>query len=405
MLSPEHVRARRKKGTLELMPLTPPLRARAVSIAEAALGVAGAHTGQPREVVERAWAAIETKPSERRLADGLLKLVDDLCEFKMPDGFDPSLLRREVFSRATALRRGLSPGERLDRNAVFAAAAGALGIDPDLAEQGLYEDLRSAQRLLGVAALSAQELVVRYESAQLQAVLLRAVRVSADVQCATPDTYRALFHKLKFRQLLHRITPRSEGGYRIEIDGPMSLFGATTKYGLELALVVPALLACDRVDLTAELRWGKRRDPLTFQLRHGAPAGKASAPPVALALRDEVQELLDAVNALGGAFRAEVASEILDLPGLGLCIPDLSFLHGPSGQRILCEVLGFWSRDALFRRIELARRGLSRKTLFLASSRLRVSEELFDGMEESALYVYKGKVNVRTLLRRLEGML
>ena len=79
--------------------------------------------------------------------------------------------------------------------------------------------------------------------------------------------------------------------------------------------------------------------------------------------------------------------------------------HGPSGQRILCEVLGFWSRDALFRRIELARRGLSRKTLFLASSRLRVSEELFDGMEESALYVYKGKVNVRTLLRRLEGML
>jgi predicted nuclease of restriction endonuclease-like RecB superfamily len=404
MLSPEHVRARRKKDALELMPLTPALRARAVSIAREALGVAGSHTGEPRETVERAWAAIETKPSERRLADGLVKLVDDLCEFKMPEGFDPALLRRDVFSRATAMRRELAPGERLDRVAVFAAAGAALGLDPNVVEQGLYEDLRSAQRLLGVATVSAEELVLRYDNAQLQAVLLRAVRVRADVHCATPDTYRALFHKLKFRQLLHRVTRLDEGGYRIEIDGPMSLFGATTKYGLELALVVPALLACDRVDLTAELRWGKRRDALTFQLRHGAPAVPTASPALP-ALRDEVQEILGSVNALSGVFRAELAGEILDMPGLGLCIPDLAFVHEPSGQRILCEVLGFWSRDAVFRRIELAKAGLAKKILFLASARLRVSEELFDGMEESALYVYKGKVNVRTLLRRLEALL
>jgi predicted nuclease of restriction endonuclease-like RecB superfamily len=401
MLSPEHVRVKRRGDALEIVPLTPVLRARALEIGRAALELARDHTGQPREELERALAAIDAEPNERRLADGLQKLVDDACEFATPAGVDPAALRSEVFSRAARLRCELPAGERLDRGQVLAESARALGIEPDAAEEALYGDLRGAQRLLGVEPLTPEALVERYESAQIQALLLRAVRVTADVACASPETYRALFHKLKFRQLLHRITPR-EGGYRIEIDGPLSLFGPTTKYGLELALIVPSLAACDAVDLTAELRWGKRRDALRFQWRQrrASPGPGADAP----RLRDDVQDVLDAVNAVGSPFRAEVAREILDLPGAGLCVPDLAFCHA-SGQRILCEILGFWSRQAVFRRIELAERGLPHKILFVASARLRVSEELLEGVESSALYVYKGKINVRTLLRKLEALL
>src|SRR6185369_5202616 len=101
---------------------------------------------------------------------------------------------------------------------------------PEL-EQSLYADLRSAQRLERCLVPNAAALVADYELCQVQSVLLRAVRIEAEVVASKPDAYRELFRKLKFRQLLHRIQPLEHGGYQLEIDGPMSLFGATTKYG------------------------------------------------------------------------------------------------------------------------------------------------------------------------------
>jgi hypothetical protein len=71
---------------------------------------------------------------------------------------------------------------------------------------------------------------------------------------------------------------------------------------------------------------------------------------------------------------------------------------------LLVEILGFWSRDAVFRRIEAAERGMRERVLFVVSSRLRVSEELLDGVEAASLYVYKGKINVAALLRKAEAM-
>ena len=39
------------------------------------------------------------------------------------------------------------------------------------------------------------------------------------------------------------------------------------------------------------------------------------------------------------------------------------------------------------------------------SSRLRVSEELLDGVEAASLYVYKGKINAPALLRKAAALL
>ncbi len=55
-------------------------------------------------------------------------------------------------------------------------------------------------------------------------------------------------------------------GYVLQIDGPLSLFSATTKYGLQVALFLPALLHCSDFRLEAELRWGPRREPRSFLL-------------------------------------------------------------------------------------------------------------------------------------------
>jgi predicted nuclease of restriction endonuclease-like RecB superfamily len=419
LLTADLVRARRHGGELRLSPLTPRARARARQLAEAYLSIAQDHVGGPRGDFDEACEAVLVNPRERKLALGIRKMVEDLCAFEADDRVDSAALRRTVFERAAAARRALGDGERFDREALLAAVAAerGLGETPSELEAGLYTDLPEAHVLRQAPSIGAAPLVDGFDLAQAQAVLLRATRVVAEVRCASPATYRHLFGKLKFHRLLYTVRPRAgAAGYVIEIDGPYSLFSAVTKYGLQLALVLPALRLCDEWTLEARVLWGKggeKRVPLTFSLAGGggkAPRGRARARTEfdehehEHDLPDEVVELVRAFRALEAGWSAGPASDVLDLPGLGVCVPDLCFVHDETGEVIYLEVLGFWSREAVWKRVELVQAGLPHKVLFAVPKRLRVSEAVLDDDLPGALYVYKGKMNAREVLRRLEAL-
>jgi predicted nuclease of restriction endonuclease-like RecB superfamily len=351
-----------------------------------------------RDEVVRAWLAIEHAPRERRIHSGLMKLVEDASEFEMPEGVDPPALRSEMFLEAAARRRSDEPNA-FDRAALVAEFAERRGMTNEALEAALFADLRGAHRLVRAAPPAPELLVERYREAQVQAVLLRAVRVVAVVRCASPDAYRELFRKLKFRRLLHRITPVEGGGYRIEIDGPFSLFQGVAKYGLDLALVLPALEACSTLELEADVRWSERSRALKFRHRGGAKASDATE-----MLRPEVVELREGIDALDAGWRASSVERIFDLPGVGVCVPDLRVVRAKDGAEVFLEILGYWSRSSVWKRVELAERGLGAKLLFVVSSRLRVSEEVLDESDTAALYVYKGKINPQAVLRKIEAL-
>lgn len=398
MIGPDLVRVKRKNGALSLVKPSADATLRARALAEQVLLVLSGTVNETRLVVEEALDELESAPQEKKLLSALRKLALDDSAFDGNAALDAPALRREVFSRAAIARQNLAIGARFERDLVLAEAAAALGLGPEALEGGLYADLRSAERLLKPPPYDADGLLARHARAEVQAVLLCSVRVVVDVSCATPDQYRALFQKLKFRQLLFSLSARAGGGYRIEIDGPYSLFESVTKYGLELALLLPALEACDSVQLSADLRWGKKRDPLSFSLELSQARSVEPSLP-----RDDVQALLEAFRESEG-WRAELSQEVLDLPGIGLCVPDLCFTHQATGELVMCEVLGFWNRAAVWRRIELVEQGLATKIVFVVSARLRVSEEVLDGADSAALYVYKGAINPKALQRKLDQL-
>jgi len=398
LISPDLVRARKKNGVLSLPAVKPDVHARARDLAEQVLAVIGAGVNQTRMVVEEELSALESSPQEKKLLSALKKLALDDCAFDTNAALDAPSLRREVFSRSAIVRQELSVGARFERDALIAEVAATLGIAPEALENGLYSDLRSAERLLKAPSYDAAGLLLRHARAEVQAVLLCSVRVVVDVCCASADQYRSLFQKLKFRQLLFQLSARDGGGYRIEIDGPYSLFESVTKYGLELALLLPALEACDSAKLSADLRWGKKREALKFALDLTRVGAFEPTPP-----RDEIRCLLEAFAEAEG-WRAEPAQEVLDLPGIGLCVPDLCFTNQRTGEQVLCEVLGFWNREAVWRRVELVEQGMATKIVFVVSARLRVSEEVLDGAESAALYVYKGTINPKALARKLDEL-
>lgn len=379
------------------MPLDAATRARATALATLFLEIAKAHVGSSRDDFEEACVAVDVPPRERRLADGLCKLVEDRCDFDAEAPVEPEALRRDVFLRASAARRD----DSFDRASLIGALAAERGITAEALERALYADLRGAHRLKSVETISVARLVDSYDLAQAQAVLLRAVRVVVDVECRTPGAYRSLFHKLKFLRLLYTIQPRQEGGYRIEIDGPFSLFESVTKYGLQLALALPALRECDRFRLEAEVRWGKERVPLTFRLEGGAGGEAGDAPP---RLADEVARLVEDLRAIETPWKVAPSTDILNLPGIGLCVPDLAFQHIDTGECVYLEVLGFWSREAVWRRVEWVERGLPHRILFAVSAHLRVSEAVLGDELPGALYVYKRVMSARAVLERVEAL-
>jgi predicted nuclease of restriction endonuclease-like RecB superfamily len=307
-------------------------------------------------------------------------------------------LRAEVFLAASAALRALGEGEHFDRQCFMNAQAHARDLDPETMEQALYSDLYGEQILQHLDDITPAQLVRAYHASQAQAVLLRATKVTAEVYQTDAYVYRALFRKLKFLRLMHAITPLAEGGYRIEIDGPFSLFSSVTKYGLQLALALPALQACGRWKIEAEVRWDKEREPFTFRLQGQMEAGSDLRE---TRLPDEVDDLLARFRKLDTPWRAEPAADILELRGSGLCVPDLQFTNGESGEIAYLEVMGYWSRDALWKRIELVTEGLPYRVIFAASSRLRVSESALDETSPSSLYIYRGTISAKEIVRRL----
>ena len=397
MLTADLVRARRRGDELLLVGLDAAARIRARSVAEAILDEARAHVGRSREELDLALGTIDVEPRDERLKAGLAKLVDDRCAFEADEKLDAPALRSALFLRASAARRSQPPDARFDRAAIVAAFAAERGLAPDAIERGLYGDLRGAHVLQQVEPIGPDALVEAWERGQAQAVLLRAVRVTVDVRCASPGATRALFHRLKFLRLLHTIDKTDEG-YRLVIDGPFNLFESVTKYGLQLALVLPMLEGCEDWSLVADVRWGAERTPLVFRLK----ADKAGAALEPAPLADDVAALVTSLGRLRTDWRVSPATAILDLPGVGLCVPDLIFERAKTA--VYLEVMGYWSRDAVWRRVELVQQGLGAPILFAVSSRLRVSEEVLAEDAPSALYVYKGTMNASAVLQRVEAL-
>src|SRR5262249_10100605 len=151
------------------------------------------------------------------------------------------LIRQKVFTAAAEHRSLLrsagpvaAPRKTFRRDEVLAAAARELTLDPSTIVASLFADLRGENRLLRFDDMTAERLVDRYNVALAKAVLLRSVWVNIEIRHEEPARYRHLFRRLKFHRLLYRVEGTMRHGYTLHIDGPLSLFSATTKYGLQV---------------------------------------------------------------------------------------------------------------------------------------------------------------------------
>ncbi len=449
MLTVEHVRVSRRKAGLAVVPRCGLSADVAAGLLDALIAVAREHHGRTRGELVAALddvVAPADRPgrSHERAARAARKLVLDRCGFAARDDLDPPALRDAVFRAAAAARAAArnddghgdgdgdgdhdddGDGDGFDRAAVLRDVAAGVGLDVATLESALWADLEDAHLVdaAGLAGLTGTALLPEWERAELQALLLRARRVVVDLD-APPARLRRLLRALKLHQLLFAVEPvhvvDDDGGgrprqerapvssataVRLIIEGPMALFSSSTRYGLKLALLLPHVLGCRRYRLAADvaLRRGGAAEALVVAGR-GADDGDDrddDVPPLVRGLLDELPPLL--CEALPG-FSVRVAGEVLAVPGHGGLVPDLWVEH-PDGTRAFIEVLGFWSRDAVWRRVDLVAQGLlPAPAVFCVSDRLRVSEEALPDDPGGALVVFKGALSAKKVAAALQQRL
>ena len=312
---------------------------------------------------------------------GLAKLLEDRCEFETVSGHPPEQLREAVFLLATKKRQAEAqkPGQvGLNRQAILAEVAGQLGVELSVVDQGLFADLKSEQRLAAFKDISPEHLLHRYNVALAQAVLLRSTGVQVLIRGETPARWRQLLRHVKFHRLVCAIEAAGKNAFMLRLDGPLSLFTATNKYGLQLALFLPTILLCRDFELRAELRWGPERKPKNFSITprdglitHAADTGTYVPPELAMFVE---------------LFRKKITgwdiveeTDILPL-GNSMWVPDYRLIHRATQKMVYLEVLGFWRRSSVEAHLARLRQHAKEKFVLAVSEQLNVEEVDLDSL-------------------------
>lgn len=422
MLTVDLVRVRRKKdGALSPAYLAGPAVERLLPAARYFLDTYASRVGCARDEIEEALDAFEVPARDRVAALGLRKVIEDRADFAVPEGVEPEQLREALFAASAKAYQALDVREHFDRAKILAEVAAARGTTTEAIEAGLYADLRGAELLKGITPLTPEAAIERYNLGLAQAILLRATRVTVRVSGEGARTYRRLFRAARFHQLIHVVRPihappppepprkgrkkkadPEPDGYEIELDGPYSLFDSVQRYGFRLALFLPSVLACKSFEVRADVLWGKERAPASLVIE--PVDGLVSHAPDPPDTTPELDLFSAAFTRLESAWRVARSDRVFALPGEEVCVPDLVFTNHATGEEVHLEVFGFWSRAAVWRRVEQIRRGgLPCRLLLAVGKQLRVSEEVLGEDDAGEVYVYKQTLSPRAVLARLNG--
>ncbi|WP_130472697.1 DUF790 family protein [Candidatus Magnetaquicoccus inordinatus] len=328
-----------------------------------------AAVGSSREELQEACLPIIHGARSPLVTKGLCKLLLDRCQFQEGSG-EWAARRLQVFQTAAALFYSAAEQEAgsNDLQHYRQMVGQRMQEDADQLAARLYADLPDRQQLLSFAGLQAEALLQRYNLALAQGPLLWAKSMQLHMEEKDVGVRRRFFRQLKFFRLLVRLQRPTAESYRLHLDGPLSLFEGSGRYGVLLASFLPVICLLSRWQLTADIEFPAR-------MSEHASRGKKGSGAVLLeldhgsGLHTHLQQTADIVpeelSRFATLFAEQVSawkiaesSDLLELQRQEWVIPDWSFQH-QSGQVVHLELFHRWHAQILRRRLHSLVQGKS----------------------------------------------
>ena len=332
--------------------------------------------------------------AQGQLDEMLLQLEGDSPDFRTKRGFahllksqsfstfeivsplDPAELRQRVYALAATASPSVT-----HTKATLATLASNLShelkqeILPPQITQGLYADLPENRILTEFTQPDPVALIHRYNLSQVQGVFYRASELTINAHRNVPGQYKLLFRYLKLFQLMTYIEGDVDKGFTIKVDGPTSLFKASTRYGLAIAKLIPAILHVTKWSLSATLQ---TKDFYTGNIKVGRysltdkcglethyPPGKSYDSMLEAAFADRWDKLKT-------EWVLEREVNLLPIPG-SVMIPDFRLVH-PDGRDYILEIVGYWRPEYLQKKFAQVRKSGCTNLILAISERLNLEK-------------------------------
>lgn len=388
MLTSDLLRTRVKEGQIEPR-LIDTKRKRYKEKAQALIEIYTEHVGSTRGQLDESIRDQIGSGTDYLIQRGLSKLLSDRSTFEVSSPILPRELRREIFERmAQNYPLPLESDEHypVSRTDVLAEVGALYDLTAEEVDQALYADLQDAYRLTEFDSITTEKLLHRYNLALTQALLFRATHLRIELWDVTAQRLRQIVRYIKFFRLIAWVRPLTNNRYRIELDGPMSLFRFCQKYGLQMASFLPALLLCENWSLEAEIKWEDKKPPFLFKLNSETDL-VSHYPNKGVYVTEEESHFRKRWKKVKTEWELSPKTQIIRLGTQEVIVTDYVLRH-PDGREVLIFLVGFWQRHTLIKKLELIEEYGPENLLIAAPARLRASQDDLETLSDR-LYFFK----------------
>src|SRR4028119_944262 len=361
----------------EIIPKRLPINTQMCAIATELIACFQDAIGGTQGELDRKLLELEGDSPDYRLKRGLAHILKSRsCTFEIVSPLEPPLLRQRVFA-LSAQSVASSQASETTLNTLSSALSQELNHEvlPQQIRTGLYADLQENRILTQFDDPAPEALLHRYNLSQVQGIFYRASQMTLNAHRNVPGQYKLLFRYLKLFQLMTYIEGDADHGFTITIDGPTSLFKPSTRYGLAIAKLIPALLHVTKWSLAATLQ---NRDFYTGKAKTGrfslnSDSGLVSHYPPG----KPYDSMLEAAfanrwDSLKTDWVLEREVDLIPLPG-SVMIPDFRLVH-PDGRTFLLEIVGYWRPEYLQKKFAQVHRSECDNLILAISERLNLEK-------------------------------
>jgi len=361
----------------EIIPKRLPINPRTCDIATDLITCFREAVGHTQGELKSQLSELEGDSPDYRLKRGLAHLLkNNFSTFEIVSPLEPKELRQRVFTlSAQSLPCRAATEATLETLSSTLTQELHQEVLPSQIRTGLYADLPENRILTQFDDPAPEALLHRYNLSQVQGIFYKASEMVLNAHRNVPGEYKLLFRYLKLFGLMTYIEGDADHGFTITIDGPASLFKTSTRYGLAIAKLIPALLHVTRWSLKATLQM---RDPYTGTWKTGRfclndKCGLVTHYPPGKPYDSMIEaSFANRWDSLKTEWILEREVDLVPIPG-SVMIPDFRLVH-PDGRDMLLEIVGFWRPDYLQKKFSQVRRAACDNLILAISERLNLDK-------------------------------
>jgi uncharacterized protein len=381
----------KRKG--EILPRYAKLSADNLEAANGLIEAYKAHVGEKKKTLKAIVTDLENSGCEYRFVRGLALLLDRKGTFTCNSKINPVDLRRKLFQATEKV--GL-PTTLEKRRRILETATSEMALTLENIEEYLYADLDDELILEKFDPPSASELLEQYNLSLTQTLLFD----STELSFTASGNWQRLFYSVKKLGLIYEVY-RDNDCLWVKIDGPVSLFKLTKRYGINIAKLLPLIVANPEWTINAKILWKYTNEICNFKIesrKHSFLLRKPTLLPVTYDSAAE-ESFASQFQAVKSGWTLKREPEPVPA-GTQVIIPDFSLER--ADLKIYMEIVGFWTEEYLLRKAEKLKQ-VKEKMLLLVDEAL-ACEKLVALEKRPQLHFiyYHDKIPLASILRYLE---